>query len=356
MVVRVDLLIAVVAAAIFSAAIVEAVRRWSEHRRRYDHPNERSSHTRPTPRGGGIGIVVSVAGALIALAVTGRIDFGRGLLAFLAAAVLIAIISYIDDVNPLPAAVRFPFHLAAAVIAVLGAGAWSEIALPGSYVLSLGVLAIPLTCIWIAGVTNIYNFMDGIDGIAGAQAVVAGMAWAIIGYSSGNVLLMLAAAIIAAASAGFLAHNWPPARIFMGDVGSAFLGFSFAALPLLSNAKRASFVTAVLVLWPFLFDGTLTILRRLRRRENIFAAHRSHLYQRLNIAGLSHALITKLYAALAILGAAAAVTMHPLALSLVPLAAIALWAFVVSVERRYAARNPSSAISPRIPSSNERGA
>jgi len=135
------------------------------------------------------------------------------------------------------------------------------------------------------------------------------VAWTIIGARTGQPSLTLLGGAIAAASLGFLLHNWPPARIFMGDVGSAFLGFTLASLPLLSPRRDALFVPAVLILWPFVFDGTFTILRRLRNRENIFAAHRSHLYQRLVIAGYSHAFVTTLYAALAVLGAIAAITL-----------------------------------------------
>jgi UDP-N-acetylmuramyl pentapeptide phosphotransferase/UDP-N-acetylglucosamine-1-phosphate transferase len=147
--------------------------------------------------------------------------------------------------------------------------------------------------------------------------------------------------LLAAASSGFLLHNWPPARIFMGDAGSGFLGFSFAVLPLLASPENpALLIVGVLLLWPFVFDTTFTLVRRLCRRENVFQAHRSHLYQRLVIAGLSHPAVTLLYLGLAGLGGLAAMAWTragpgaETALALVPCAGLGLWASVVWIERR----------------------
>jgi UDP-N-acetylmuramyl pentapeptide phosphotransferase/UDP-N-acetylglucosamine-1-phosphate transferase len=161
--------------------------------------------------------------------------------------------------------------------------------------------------VWIVGLCNAYNFMDGIDGIAAAQAIVAGAGWAWLGWRGGDAMTALAGALIAGASLGFLFFNWPPAKVFMGDAGAAFLGFTFAALTVLALTQSLERAAAgALFVWPFLFDTTFTLVRRLVRGENVLRAHRSHLYQRLVARGWSHARVTMLYAALAALGVAIA--------------------------------------------------
>jgi UDP-N-acetylmuramyl pentapeptide phosphotransferase/UDP-N-acetylglucosamine-1-phosphate transferase len=152
--------------------------------------------------------------------------------------------------------------------------------------------------------------MDGIDGLATSQAIVAGVAIAVAATAVANPLVAIGAGLLAAASAGFLLSNLPPARLFMGDVGSTFLGFSFAGLSLLGNlgvgGGRLPVEFGLVVLAPFLFDGLLTLARRILRGERWYAAHRSHYYQRLVQGGLSHAQVTGLYAGLAVVAAGAA--------------------------------------------------
>lgn len=313
---------------------VSGIRRWAEHKRIVDVPNERSSHTTPTPRGGGLMIV---AGTLAGLAFTlwrGSEWTLRESIAFLAAAILIAAVSWLDDLRSLSNRVRIVTHFSAAAIVVFGTGRLLE--LPGPE-LPWIVTAI-VTLVWIAGLTNAYNFMDGIDGIAATQGVVAGIAWVVL--AEGSRATTTLALLLAVASFGFLLHNWPPARIFMGDVGSAFLGFAFAAIPLMPGGK-GDLVTAVLVVWPFVFDTAFTFLRRLRRGEAVFSAHRSHLYQRLVIAGMSHRSVTLLYGALAAIGCALAIWSSrrggqsvAIAVSAVALLAFALWIGVVAKETK----------------------
>jgi UDP-N-acetylmuramyl pentapeptide phosphotransferase/UDP-N-acetylglucosamine-1-phosphate transferase len=150
------------------------------------------------------------------------------------------------------------------------------------------------------GLTNAYNFMDGIDGIAAGQGIVAAIGWGIIGLITGNPFLTALGFLLAASCLGFLCHNWPPARIFMGDVGSAFLGYTFAVLAVIASQSdpRLAFI-GILFVWPFVFDAVFTFFRRLRKHENVFEAHRSHLYQRLVIAGYSHGVVSTLYIGLA---------------------------------------------------------
>jgi UDP-N-acetylmuramyl pentapeptide phosphotransferase/UDP-N-acetylglucosamine-1-phosphate transferase len=178
----------------------------------------------------------------------------------------------------------------------------------------LGPAGWVLTVLWIVGMTNAFNFMDGIDGIAGITAAAA------LGVVSGGFWLggdgygALLAAAVAAAAVGFLVWNWQPARVFMGDVGSASLGYTIAVLPLVAGEaeRRWLLPLTVAVMWPFLLDTTLTFLRRLRNGENVLEAHRSHFYQRLVIGGWSHSTVALIYgvaslgAGLAVLAARAA--------------------------------------------------
>jgi UDP-N-acetylmuramyl pentapeptide phosphotransferase/UDP-N-acetylglucosamine-1-phosphate transferase len=284
----------VVAAAclVASAAGVAAFTSWATRARLLDVPNERSSHQVPTPRGAGAIIVIVVAAAGLWSAYAGLIN--AGLIG--GAALTIAFISAIDDARPLPSALRLLVHFGCAAIVVLALVA------DGREVWSWGVIV--LAVLWIVGLTNAYNFMDGVDGISGAQAVVSGITVAIVCLPLHLTGYAVAGTAVASASGGFLLFNWSPARVFMGDVGAAFLGFVFAALALQIGAVSfAAGMAVVLSLWPFLFDTTLTLLRRMARRENIFASHRSHLYQRLVIAGWSHARVTLVYSAMAAIGA-----------------------------------------------------
>src|SRR5438067_2395403 len=193
--------------------------------RALDIPNQRSSHTRPTPRGAGL---VIVAGFVVGLAVW--IANGGSLspraLGWIAGAVLVGSVSFVDDLRPLPAIPRLLIHLLGAAVLTIAGVQERELPL---------LLALPLAFVYITLLTNIYNFMDGIDGLASAQAIVAGIALALGGSEVNNPLIEAGGALLAAASAGFLVFNLPPARLFMGDVGSTFLGFSFAGLSLFGN-------------------------------------------------------------------------------------------------------------------------
>jgi len=328
-------------AAVVAYAGVAYMRRWAAQRM-LDIPNERSSHTQPTPRGGGLLIVlVTLAGLWLAAPFLGGSgEQAPALAAFTLGAALIAWVSWRDDLLPVSNRVRFGAHAAGALAVIVFVGFWRTVELPLLSPFALGWLGVPLTFLWLAGLTNAYNFMDGIDGLAGGQAVVAGLGWLALGQLVGLPVVSLVGVLVAGSSLGFLGHNWPPARIFMGDVGSAFLGFTLATLAVLGGLADARLPFAgVLVLWPFVFDTTFTLLRRLRRGENIFAAHRSHLYQRLVIAGWRHRTVTLLYLGLALLGVGLALAWvgglpgGALAAALLPpLCALLLWWGVVRVE------------------------
>jgi Fuc2NAc and GlcNAc transferase len=336
-------LIGVAAACVIAAAAgVAGFTRWATRARLLDVPNNRSSHLVPTPRGGGFVIVSIVAAAISWGAYRGL--FNGWVPA--AAAIAVAAISGIDDVRPLPSRLRLCVHLACAAAAAL--------AVLNVDRTTLTQVMLVLAVLWVVGLTNAFNFMDGIDGISGAQAIVSGVIVASAAAHARLPGLVLAGTAIAAASAGFLVHNWPPARVFMGDVGSTFLGFVFAVLAVqIGTVWPAGGIAIALSLWPFVFDTTLTLVRRLVRGENIFESHRSHLYQRLVIAGSSHAVVSAIYAVMAAIGgtvglawAIGTISWH--VLSVVPLMAVALYRAVLRTEAAAHSSGRSEPTRPQV--------
>jgi UDP-N-acetylmuramyl pentapeptide phosphotransferase/UDP-N-acetylglucosamine-1-phosphate transferase len=173
--------------------------------------------------------------------------------------------------------------------------------------LQLGVFGILITFLWIMGLTNAYNFMDGIDGIAGGVAFAGGLGWMMLATQAHIPFAYWIALAIAASSLGFLGHNWSPAKIFMGDVASTFLGYTFAVLPLLSATKGGdALMLGTLLMWTFIMDAGVTFIRRAFKREKLLSAHRTHLYQRLVISGYSHPKVSLLYISLTLLAGALA--------------------------------------------------
>lgn len=244
-----------------------------------DVPNERSSHVSTTPRGGGIGIVAGVAAGVIYLAAVG-IPLDRNLGVLLAGAAVLAALGVVDDRRSVPARYRIAIEVAVAVAVVGLIGGIDRLPLPPPLDLPIGWLGLPLAVVWLVTVTNFYNFMDGIDGLAGGQGF-ASCAGVIIGiWSAGAVEL---AVVLAAACLGFLLLNSPPARIFLGDSGSYSLGFAIAGLPLLApqfGRPMALFAVAV-GLTLFLLDPLETLVRLGRAGRRIGVAHRAHSYQAL---------------------------------------------------------------------------
>jgi UDP-N-acetylmuramyl pentapeptide phosphotransferase/UDP-N-acetylglucosamine-1-phosphate transferase len=331
-------------------------RLWAERRQILDVPNERSSHTRPTPRGGGLVIVVVtlLCGSLLA-AVYASPGMWSAYFTYLAGALLVAVVSWLDDLRSLPSLIRLSTHLLAALVAVAGLGYWERMALPLLGTVTPGWWGAVIGAAWIVGLTNAYNFMDGTDGIASGQALVAGLGWALLGWGAGLPLVGGLGLLVACASLGFLIHNWPPARIFMGDVGSAFLGYTLAVLPLMYGFFRKDSagvpVVGLLLVWPFVFDTVFTFFRRLSRRENVFAAHRSHLYQRMSSAHSGHARVALLYSGLALVGCLLARVWSTRAATgavttgiIIPFLCLGLWVFVVIQERREKPRCTASSL------------
>ena len=281
---------------LLSAGGVLFIRRWAAKGQLLDHPNDRSMHAAPMPRGGGLAIVLIVLGAAIFTAHETELERS---LVYIICGVIIAFLGWRDDVKSLSPRIRFLVQGLVAAASILSMGYFKSVTIPLFGELQLGVVGILITFLWIIGLTNAYNFMDGIDGMAGGVAVSAGLGWMWLSSAGGNwggTFVFWVALAISAGSLGFLFYNWPPAKIFMGDVASTFLGYSFAVLPLLSADKGGDALTlGTLLMWTFIMDAGLTFLYRLIKRENVFSAHRSHLYQRLVMGGYKHATITSLY-------------------------------------------------------------
>jgi UDP-N-acetylmuramyl pentapeptide phosphotransferase/UDP-N-acetylglucosamine-1-phosphate transferase len=259
-------LVPVASALACAAVILAALRRASGLP--LDRPNERSLHAVPVPRVGGLGIV---AGVLLAFALLRTEPLLAALVATLAA------VSYADDRAHLPIALRLAAHLAAAAVFVHATA--SDLPL-------LWQAAIVLATVWM---TNLYNFMDGSDGLAGGMAAFGFSAYALAAWLARDPIFALVAAGVAAAALAFLAFNFPPAKVFMGDAGSIPLGFLAAALGLLGwRAGHWPLWFPVLVFSPFVADASVTLARRMLRGERFWRAHRTHYYQRLVQLGWGH--------------------------------------------------------------------
>jgi UDP-GlcNAc:undecaprenyl-phosphate/decaprenyl-phosphate GlcNAc-1-phosphate transferase len=289
--------IAFSASFVIALVLTPAVRALSRRHGLLDHPNERSSHMVPTPRSGGVAIVVALT---VVIALLGGWREAR-VAAILGWGLAIAVLGAVDDVRSLPASLKFACHLGAAAATIVVADViLRTLDVPFAGTLRLGLLAVPVTLFWIVGVTNAFNFMDGINGIAAVEAIVCGAAYACLAAERGDAAGALFALAIAGAAAGFLPFNLPSGSIFMGDVGSGTLGFLFGVLALRLARWDVPFIAAVLPLFPFLFDATVTLVRRMLRRERWFAPHRTHFYQQLTTLGWSHAAVTSLWGALAL--------------------------------------------------------
>ena len=260
---------------------------------------------RAVPRGGGLAIVVPLL--LLAWLILPKDDVAcRRMLIPLAAATGIAAISLLDDIRTVAVPVRLAIHVAMAVGTIAVLGPIQSISAGPLGTLHLGAVAWPFSLLWIVGLTNAFNFMDGIDAIAGITATVAGGAVAIASWLVGELHVSALSLVFATASLGFLTANWPPARIFMCDVGSTFCGFLLATLPLMASADNEPRLTLIVALAasPFLLDTAITLAQRLLRGDNVFQPHRRHLYQRLVLAGWPHATVSCVYGGLAAAAAA----------------------------------------------------
>jgi Fuc2NAc and GlcNAc transferase len=268
--------LAAVVAFVLALALTPALRAAASRLGLLDRPNPRSAHQAIVPRGGGVGIAAAVLGALALAPPTS----GSRITPVLLGAVALAVVGLLDDRFSLPAAVRIAAQVGVAVAAVAALGGLERLPLPAPLDWPLGMLGAPLAAFWIVAVVNFFNFLDGIDGLAALQAAITGFG---ILMAAWDPSLAVLAGALAGAAAGFLPFNWSPASVFLGDVGSYFLGFTLAALPLAAPPRwRSSAVFFVaLSLFLFLADATWTLARRALRGERVHEAHHDHMYQRL---------------------------------------------------------------------------
>lgn len=253
-----------------------------------DYPNERSLHSRPTPRTGGVGILAAVY--VVGLASVIYYGFAGDEPLWLAGlGALVGATSLADDRFGLSPVYRLVAHAVAGALLVYAVFRLPGVTLPGLYWELSRPLIDLFAVLFVVWMINLYNFMDGMDGFAGGMAVIGFGAFGFLGWMASVPLFAAMSWVIAAAAGGFLVWNFPPARIFMGDVGSAVIGFLAAALSLWA-ARDAIFPlwVAVLVFSPFIVDATVTLIRRAIRGEKVWRAHKSHCYQRLAQIGWGH--------------------------------------------------------------------
>mgnify|MGYP001594846681 CR=1 FL=1 len=268
--------------------------------RSIDHPNDRSLHSKPTPRSGGVAIIASIliglGFAALGLAIvppsTGFMPKGLASASvwIIGSIALIATVSFLDDRRGLPAGLRFAVQAIAAVIVVWGVGlTLSSIPIPSIKTFELGWFAAPVSVLFLLWMTNLYNFMDGMDGFAGGMTTLGFGFMAYFSWTAGHPFILLTATVVSMSALGFLFHNFPPARIFMGDVGSIPLGFTGGALILVGLRDGLFDVWVPMMIFsPFIMDATVTVLRRAWQRQKIWEAHRDHYYQRLVLLGWGH--------------------------------------------------------------------
>lgn len=264
---------------IVSYVLTWVIMKFSLMRNILDIPNERSSHTQPTPKGGGLAIVISWYAGITFLFLTGSLN--KNLYFALLCGILLAIISLIDDLYDIKPYIRLIAQTTAAIASLIFLNGIQPVLVFGINIFSNMILAV-ITIVGMVWFINLYNFLDGIDGYASIEAIMISMALYL--FAGESITLILIASV-----AGFLIWNWPKAKIFMGDVGSTQLGFILIVLGIyLHNEHSLSIIYWLILAGPFWFDATLTLFRRLRNKEKLSQAHRKHIYQRLVQSGFSH--------------------------------------------------------------------
>src|SRR3990167_3542229 len=278
-------------ALLFSMCLTNIVRHYAIRKTILDIPNERSSHQIPIPRGGGVSIAIISCLSILTLGFLNFLE-PRLVLALAGGGILVAAIGYGDDVYSIKVRWRFLAHFVASSWAVYWLGGFPILDL-GSIKLSLHWIGSLFAVAGIIWCINFYNFMDGIDGLAGTEGVFIGIAASVPLYIAGEYHLAFLLWILSAAIAGFLFWNWLPAKIFMGDTGSGFLGFIFAVIALYT--VNQSFISAAfwfIIVGVFASDATFTLIHRIYKKKSWYIAHREHAYQHLVSLGIDHSWVT----------------------------------------------------------------
>jgi len=257
-----------------SFVLTEVIRRYTLNKNLIDIPNDRSSHTIPTPRGGGLSIVV-----LFLFSITFIDTLSSDILfALLGSGLIIAIIGFWDDHNHIPAKWRLLAHFIASFWVLYWLGSFTEFHI-FNYNINLGFIGLVLVAFLLVWLLNLFNFMDGIDGIAATEAIFVLCAGAFFSWLYDLENLMLIALMLSASTLGFLFLNWPPAKIFMGDVGSSFLGLMIGIIAYVNISQGMPVWIWLILLATFLIDSGVTLLRRILNGEKWYEAHCSHAYQ-----------------------------------------------------------------------------
>lgn len=252
-----------------------------------DYPNQRSLHSRPVPRTGGLAILAGIAGGVIAA--VDVLGMRMELIWIGVAASIVGLVSFVDDWSHVPATVRFVAHVLAAVLLSVGGLHIESVLLPGVEISVSWGGGVFLSVLFLVWMTNLYNFMDGMDGFAGGMGLIGFGALSILGFSAGVTVFALVCAVIAVATAGFLVFNFPPAKIFMGDTGSSTLGFLAAACMLWGNREQIfPLWIGIIVFSPFVVDASVTLIRRGFAGEKLWLPHKQHYYQRVVLSGWGH--------------------------------------------------------------------
>ena len=279
--------------AVLAALLTLIIRKSALRKDQLDVPNDRSLHTVPTPRGGGAAVVLVFIAAIISLLATDYVGTKNAVI-LIGCGALVALTGFLDDRQLLShARSRLALHFVAAVVAVSALGGLPTLPVFGTDV-SLGFFGGVLATIYLVWLLNLFNFMDGIDGISGAEVVSVCVAAAFLihrtahDYNIASLPLALAAATL-----GFLIFNWPPAKIFMGDVGSGFVGFAIGIFSLITADSVGSLGWVwIILLGVFIVDATVTLIGRLVRKQKPHVAHRSHAFQHLALRFGSHKKVT----------------------------------------------------------------
>ena len=264
------------------------------------HPNERTLHAMPTPQTGGLAVIGSVVIGLILVASLLAITqpskavlpkgVASGSLWIVLSMLLVFVVSFIDDCIGLPATLRLSVQAAAACIVIAGVGLTvSAIPIPGGPTIQLGLAAVPVSALLLVWMANLYNFMDGMDGFAGGMTFWGFGFLAYLGWEAQFPVMLIISTFVAMGALGFLMHNFPPARIFMGDAGSITVGFLAGTLMILGVRDRLFEIwVPIMIFSPFIVDATMTLVKRVLRGKRIWEAHREHYYQRVVLSGWSH--------------------------------------------------------------------
>ena len=288
-----SLLVIFSGSAVLAALLTLIIRRSALHKQLLDIPNDRSLHSVPTPRGGGAAIVLVFIAAIIALMASDYIETKNAMI-LIGCGAIVALTGFLDDRQLLShARSRLAMHFVAAVIAVSALGGLPTLPVFGTDV-SLGIFGGILATVYLVWLLNLFNFMDGIDGISGAEVVsVCGATAFLIHRTTHDNNLTSLPLALAAATLGFLVFNWPPAKIFMGDVGSGFVGFIIGVFSLIAADSVGSLGWVwVILLGVFIVDATVTLIGRLVRKQKPHVAHRSHAFQHLALRFGSHKPVT----------------------------------------------------------------